>query len=43
MRNSLSQALLDFGDAALVGDPDASAGFKLATVCTDIVLGEYVK
>lgn len=45
MRNSLSQALLDFGDAALVGDPDAyaSAGFNLATVCTDIVSGEYGK
>ena len=45
MRNSLSQDLLDFGDAALVGDPDAykSAGFYLATVCTDIVSGEYGK
>lgn len=45
MRNSLELALIDFGDAALVGDPDAyrSAGFNLATVCTDIVSGEYGK
>ncbi len=41
MKIALSQALIGLGDASVMADQ--SAGMNLATVCTDIVSGEYGK
>jgi hypothetical protein len=45
MRNALLTALVNSGDAVMLGDPAAyqSAAINVATVCTDIVSGEYGK
>ena len=45
MFNALSVALVNFGDATLVDDVASyqDAAFELASVCTDIVSGEYGK
>lgn len=43
MKSALQAALIEVGDAAVVGDPVdyEQAVMGLATVCTDIVSGEY--
>jgi len=45
MRNALIEAWLAVGDASFLADEAAynAAGMNLATVCTDIVSGEYGK
>ncbi len=45
MRNALLSALVGSGDAVILGDPTTyqSAAIEVATVCTDIVSGEYGK
>ena len=45
MKNALTDALIAYGDAVAAEDSAAiqDAGMGLATVCTDIVSGEYGK
>lgn len=45
MFNALGQALVELGDASMLGDAASyeDAAVNLATVCTDIVSGEYGK
>lgn len=45
MKNALGMALVGAGDAIVTGDTAAyqNAAYNLATVCTDIVSGEYGK
>jgi hypothetical protein len=45
MFNALAVALVNFGDASLVADEASfqDAAFELASVCTDILSGEYGK
>ena len=45
MFNALAFALIEFGDASAAADDAAyqAAGMNLASVCTDIVSGEYGK